>query len=416
MTTSKIPKKLTFILGFCFAVEGSLYSAVTPILPQLAREFDLSGTATGFLLSGYSAGLVAGSLLCVLALAWVNTRAVAVASLIALGATTVAFAWTDTSSVLMTARLLQGLSAGICWTACVTWLLDTWPDERRGEALGSSMSFAVFGTMAGPLVGTIALQTGRHVPYTMSAAFCLAAAAIVAGLPRPARNRSARAAGTRELRTSAAGFARMTAAAAAAIATLAGAATGSVQLLGPLTLDEIAGTDLIGGYTFVAAAVIMVAIARPTGILVDRFGAHRMMLLALSTSALLLPLLGLEEGLVVVIVAVVLLVVAINVTYVSAGTMLTRSGEASGWPLQFTIALTGVVWGLGETIGAILSGIGRDAVGPLWTACMGAVIVAIAACLLVVSGVPGGRTGRKGRRPSGNEPDLSQGSSFPNRE
>ncbi|MDT2006457.1 transposase [Rhodococcus opacus] len=47
----------------------------------------------------------------------------------------------------------------------------------------------------------------------------------------------------------------------------------------------------------------------------------------------------------------------------AGGVMLTRGGEALGWPLRFATALSATVWGIGETVGALVSGYGLDTIG-----------------------------------------------------
>jgi MFS family permease len=85
----------------------------------------------------------------------------------ALAITTILFAWADTSTILLWARHGQGVAAGIACTACILWLLSAWPIVRRGVPLGAAMGPAVIGTVAGPSIGTLALQLGVRMPYRL---------------------------------------------------------------------------------------------------------------------------------------------------------------------------------------------------------------------------------------------------------
>jgi hypothetical protein len=68
-----------------------------------------------------------------------NPRNVARFAFIAFAATTALFAWGDSAAVLVGARLGQGVTAGLVYTACASWLLDEWPPEQRGSAMGRNL-------------------------------------------------------------------------------------------------------------------------------------------------------------------------------------------------------------------------------------------------------------------------------------
>src|SRR6266536_815925 len=112
----RVSKGLVAVLGIAFATEGALYSAVTPILPLLSRTLHMSDSQAGVLLSSYSAGLVAGSLLCVLVLRRVNARTGAAGALVLLSLSTLVFAWAQRYEVALAFRLLQGIAGGAAWT------------------------------------------------------------------------------------------------------------------------------------------------------------------------------------------------------------------------------------------------------------------------------------------------------------
>lgn len=378
-------KRFLAVLGFSFAVEGALYSAVTPILPLLARRFGLSDSQTGVLLSGYSAGLIAGSLLGFVVLKRVNARTAAVAALTMLAASTALFAWSNNYDIVLTTRLVQGISGGAMWTACISWLLGVWPIERRGEALGLSVGPAVIGTVAGPAIGTVAVDLGVRLPYSVVAALCLAAATWLLRIPRPARVRLTddRASVTTSRR-------RIQALLGAGVATVAGGLIGLINLAGPVVLADIGAAERTSGIAFLVAALLTVVAARPVGALVDRVGAPRTTLVGLLLTGALLPVFGAGFSTWLTAAALVLLLIANNLCYISAGTMLTREGERAGWPLYFVTALAAMAWGVGETSGAVLAGVGLDTVGALWAATIGAVLTVVTAFVVRLRAVSSG--------------------------
>jgi predicted MFS family arabinose efflux permease len=373
------PRGLIPILAFAFAVEGALYSAVTPVLPVLSRQFGLSDSMAGVLLSSYSAGLTMGSLLCVLILKRTNPRNVAACAMAALALMTIVFAWTDSSAVLMGSRLGQGIAAGTTWTASVAWLLSAWPIERRGEAIASAMSPAIVGTVAGPFIGTVGLPLGLELPYTVVAVCCSTVTILLFRMPRPPREHSLVAAPFKSKRS-----ARTIAMIGAGASALAGAVIGLVNLSGPLLLHDRGGSDYLGATTFVVAAAASVFAAKPLGRFIDRVGARRTTVPGLLILVVLLPLLSLDVDPNLIALVIVALVVSNNFCYISASTLVTKAGQESGWSLQFSGALLTTLWGSGETIGPLLAGVGLDTLGPEWTMVSSAAVVVVGLLIMVM--------------------------------
>jgi predicted MFS family arabinose efflux permease len=381
------------ILGFAFAVEGALYSAVTPIIPLLSRTLHMSDSQAGLMLSGYSAGLVAGSLLCVLVLRRVNARTGAVGALVLLALSTWVFAWAQDYEVALAFRLLQGIAGGATWTACVSWLLRMWPLEKRGEALGMSMGPAVVGTIAGPAIGTVAVDLGIQGAYTAVAVLCLGAAAWLFRMPRPPLHGE-----MEEPRPEMRGRGRTLALLGAVVAAVTGVLLGLINLTAPLVLVDLGAAERTAGLVFVIAAILTVVAARPFGVLVDRRGATRVASGGMLLMVIALPVFGASPGACLTGALVVFLLLANNLCYISSGTLLSREGERAGWSLYFVTAMAATVWGIGETAGALLAGISLDHAGALWTSVIGG---ALAAAML--AGVVVVATRGRPEEPSGPE-------------
>jgi predicted MFS family arabinose efflux permease len=376
----RIPTGTLAVLGFAFAVEGALYSAVTPILPLLSRRLDMSESQAGLMLSSYSAGLVAGSLLCVLILRRFSPREVAAGVLLVLAISTVVFAWWQDFGVAVASRLVQGIAGGATWTACITWLLRLYPIEQRGEALGLAAGPALVGTIAGPAIGTVALEVGVRGPYTIVATLCLSASLLILRMPRPPR------AAPNELNQGttpgvAAGGQRRLALLGAFLLMVAGALMGLLNVAGPIELVALGAAERTAGVLFLTAAIVTVVVARPMGLLVDRHGAARMVMCSLLVIAGALLLFGLQIGVVVAGTCVVVALLGNNLSYIASSTILTSAGERAGRSLSFVTAVTAVLWGFGETVGAVLAGLGLDTAGPGWTS---AAASGLAASMIVV--------------------------------
>src|SRR3954470_20177734 len=126
------------------------YAAITPLLPELSDQYDLSKTAAGILAAAYPAGTFVGALPGGwLAARW-GVRPTVLLGLALLVASSIAFAVGDSIVVLDIARFVQGLGGAASWAGALAWLIGAAPRERRGELIGTALAAAVAGALFGP--------------------------------------------------------------------------------------------------------------------------------------------------------------------------------------------------------------------------------------------------------------------------
>src|SRR5207344_2578202 len=136
----------TFVLMYAlvFLDEIALLGLV-PLLPGYTRSYDLSTAEAGALLA--AAPLAAGVLIAI------STAGTAVASGFAL---------------LLLTRAAFGLASGTIWSAGLAWIGDSASDVRRSAALGTVITVAGVGGMAGPVFcGFLAEHVGRGAPWAV---------------------------------------------------------------------------------------------------------------------------------------------------------------------------------------------------------------------------------------------------------
>ncbi|MUL50131.1 MFS transporter [Mycobacterium sp. CBMA293] len=370
----------SLVVALAVILEGSLYSAIAPLLPRLTRAYPFTELTAGVLVSGYSGGVVVGALTCVPLLSCARPRYVAAGAMGSLAVSTAAFAITDSPTTLIGARLWQGLSAGVVWTACVFWLLGAASAHNRGAALGRAMSYSVVGTVLGPLLGTAAIRFPVALLYSVIA---VAGLAIGVGMLIPSSETRQRLPGgavidqPREARK----FALL----GAWVIALTGVVAGVNNVTSPLMLAHLGASDLAIGLVFMGGALVMVVVGTPVGSAVDRRGARHPLSAGLTWLALLLVIVGLCTNPYLGSLAVVGLSSALTLTYVPGASIMTRAGEISGWSLQFAIALSAVLWSGGETLGAVAGGYGMQSFGFLWVgAAVGLFALGTAAVALVL--------------------------------
>jgi MFS family permease len=111
-------------------------------------------------------------------------RVLVVAGPLLMAVSVAAYTVADAFSVLLVLRFMTGIGEALAFVGVATVVNDLAPEERRGETI-SLYSLGVWGGLAlGPLLGELVLGDGRYdAVWIVSAALCLAAAAIGLTLP-----------------------------------------------------------------------------------------------------------------------------------------------------------------------------------------------------------------------------------------
>ena len=331
------------LLGF----ESVLYSVITPVLPHYAREFGVSKPAIGLLAAAYPAGMLPGSLLG----GWIATRAgvrrTTVVGLLLFTAAIVPFGFGRSLAVLDGLRFIQGIACGCIWGGGLAWVIAVAPRERRGQVLGSVIATAIFGTIAGPVVGTLAVAVGTEAVFVCVGAVSLGltfwtleheeppTAALGGGTPLRTALRS---------RPFLLGF---------WLVLLDACTIGATGTLLPLRLSRLGASGVEIGLTFVLASLLGAALTPWTGRVVDRRGTLVPLSLGLGVSAVLIALLPLpQSALLLALLTIIATGGPLIAATMPAMSMMTETVDQIGVALVFGTMLLNLAWSLGETIGA----------------------------------------------------------------
>jgi MFS family permease len=258
----------------------------------------------------------------------------------------VAFAFSETATVLVTARFLQGVGGALSWAGGMAWLLVTAPVERRGNLIGSALAAAIAGVMLGPVIGGLATVAGSEPVFLGVALVGGGLFAWAVGTPGAARSPVA---GWRRVAKAAAG---PTVVAGIWLVTLPALFSGTLNVLAPLKLDQLGASGLAVGAVFLVAAAVEAVLARQAGVLSDRRGRLapiRLGLLLVTPVALLLPR---AESAALEGVLVVAAVAALAAFWAPAMALLSDSAEAAGLDLAIAMAFTNLAWAGGQVLGA----------------------------------------------------------------
>lgn len=177
MWRSRLP--LLIVIG----LEAALYSVLTPLLPRLVEDLELTKTTAGVLHSAYLVGSVVGSVGGASAIEKTGHRRMTCAALALMALSMIAFAWAEDFATATIARALMGFGGGVAWTAAMAWMVASSAANRRGTAVGTAMSLSILGTLLGPLLGNAAIVVGSRPLFIAVAVVCVGLALVIPADP-----------------------------------------------------------------------------------------------------------------------------------------------------------------------------------------------------------------------------------------
>jgi len=331
------------LLGF----ESVLYSVITPLLPHYAHAFAASKPAIGILAASYPAGMLPGSLLGGFLATRAGVRRTTALGLLLFTAAMVAFGFGSDLAVLDGLRFLQGIACGCVWGGGLAWVIAISPRERRGEMLGSVFASAIFGTLVGPVLGTVAVAAGTGVVFACVGVVSLGLAAWTLQHPEPPRAALGFGAPLRVLardpRMVLGGW----------VILLEACVIGATGTLLPLRLSRFGASGVAIGITFLLASLLALLINPALGRLLDRRGIVVPLTIGLGGTAILLALLPLPQSpLSLAALTVLALGGPLSACAMPAISIMTDAIERVGAALAFGSMLFNLAWATGETIGA----------------------------------------------------------------
>src|SRR5947208_9908173 len=108
-----------------------VYGIAIPVLPRIASSVGANASMVSVLFACYAIAMLVATPLAGVVVDRIGHRVPMIAGLLALAASTVLFAAVQVFPVLMLARVLQGVSAAVAWTAGLALILTVFPAVRR---------------------------------------------------------------------------------------------------------------------------------------------------------------------------------------------------------------------------------------------------------------------------------------------
>ena len=352
-------RRLLALLSLAMVVDTAAYATITPLLPGLVDEYDLSRSAAGLLSGAYAIGTLAFALPAAWVASRIGPKRTVVGALALLAGASLCFGFAGSATVLVGARLLQGVGAAAIWAGVLAWVVAVAPRERRAEYLGTAVGAAIAGALGGPALGALADQLGLAVVFGAFVALPVVLIAVLVRLDGPDPQPGP---GVRGLRSA---LAEGRVRGGMWLMTLPALCFGVLNVLGPLRLDELGAGAIAIGAIFLTAVALEALVAPAVGRVADRRGALVPARFGLATGGVVLALLPVPEAALVLALGVIVCAPLLGMLWTPAMALISEGAEVRGVDPAFGFGLSNLAWGLGAAAGGwgggALAGVAGDA-------------------------------------------------------
>jgi len=349
-------RRLVLLVCSIVLVDAMLFTALAPLVPGYADEFDLGKAGAGLLVGAFGAGALFGGVPGGLAAARFGPKRAVVLGLLLLALASLAFALAGGAWTLGLARFVQGFASTTTWAGALAWLTMETPRSRRGELIGTAFGAAVFGAVIGPVFGAVAEAISiRGVFATVAlAALVFAGVAQLHPSTPPERQRhgSVRLA-FRDSRFVGGLWLNL----------LPALLFGLIAVLVPLRLDEGGYGVLAIGFLFFAAGLIETAVNPLLGRFSDRRGRLLPIRAALAASVAVAAALAVTRDPALVMVLTTLAAVSFGGFYTPGMALVSDRAETVGLSQGLGFGIMNTAWAAGNMTGPVAGGALAEAAG-----------------------------------------------------
>jgi MFS family permease len=352
-------RRLLLLVSSIIFVDAMLFTALTPLIPGYADEFELSKTGAGVLVGAFGAGALLGGVPGGIAAAKFGPKRAVVAGLLLLGLASFAFAAADSAVALGAARFVQGFSSTTTWAGALTWLSVVTPRAQRGQVIGIAFGAAIFGAVLGPMFGGIAEFVGIRVSFAVVGALTLlfaAFAAIPAAPPPEPLSAKGVARAFRDARFLGGLW----------LNALPAFLFGMLIVLVPLALDDHGWSTFAIASLFFVAGLLEVAVNPVIGRVSDRRGRLLPIRVALGASTVVAVGLAVSRAPLLISLLVCAAALSFGGFYTPGTALTSHRADAVGVAQGLAFGIMNSAWAFGEmtgpTIGGALAELSDDAV------------------------------------------------------
>ena len=252
-------------------VDTVLQGLIAPLLPDIEQRTGAGAGALGAAFAAYAVPILLFSLPLGRAADSIGRRALLVGGLLLITVGSGLIAVTDSLTVLIAGRAVQGIGSAASWIAALALVSDVSQPGKRGEAIGVAFAAIGAGSIAGPALGGVTADLiSFAAPFLIVSVISIAlTAATLAVLPREARGPTPEASTwPTVVRSTSSG----TGALAAVIIFAASGMLGLIEVVAPLDLDARLGLSSSAIGLLFAGSIVVDSSLSPIG---GRWGDRR---------------------------------------------------------------------------------------------------------------------------------------------
>ena len=362
--------RLLALVSAIIFVDALLFTALTPLVPIYADEYDLSKAGAGLLVGAYGAGALLGGIPGGLAAARFGPKRAVVAGLLLLAVASFSFAAADSALALGAARFVQGIASTATWAGALAWISVTAPRERRGEVIGTAFGAAIFGAILGPAFGGVAELVGIRLAFTAVGLVTLLFAAL-STLAASASREQASFTGLRRA------FRDPRFVGGLWLNMLPAALFGLLIVLTPLALDDAGWSTFAIAAVFFGAGLVEVVLNPWLGRVTDRVGRLVPIRIALLASVVVAFALAASSEAAIIALLVCAAGISFGSLYTPGMSLTSHRAESAGLAQGLAFGVMNTGWALGEVIGPSAGGALADAYGDAAPYAVGAILCAL---------------------------------------
>ena len=350
--------RLLLLVSAIIFVDALLFTALTPLVPMYADEFDLSKAGAGLLVGAYGAGALLGGIPGGLAASRFGPKRAVVAGLLLLAVASFAFAAANDANALTLggARFVQGIASTATWAGALAWISVTAPSSRRGEVIGTAFGAAIFGAVLGPAFGGLAELAGIELAFTIVGVLTLGFAGL-ASFARSAKPEPTSLAGLRRA------FRDRRFVGGLWLNMLPAMLFGLLIVLTPLALDDAGWGTFAIAAVFFASGLVEVVLNPMLGRFSDRVGRLLPIRAALAASVVVALALAVSSRAAVVAVLVCAAGISFGSLYTPSMSLTSHRAETAGLAQGLAFGVMNTAWALGEVFGPSAGGTLADSTG-----------------------------------------------------
>jgi MFS family permease len=342
-------RRLLALVSSIIFVDAMLYTALTPLVPDYADEFDLSKLGAGFLVAAFGAGALFGGIPGGVAAARFSPKHAVVAGLVLLCVASFAFALAGGAVTLGIARFVQGFASTVTWAGALSWISSAAPREQRGEMLGIAFGAAVAGAILGPMFGGGAEAVGIRLSFVTLGVVAFGLA-LLALLGRAADCEPITAAGLRRALLDSRFLGGLW------LNTLPAMLFGTLVVLAPLALDDAGWSTLAIASVFLATGLVEVVINPLVGRASDRVGRRLPIRASLAASIVVALALAVSSEPLLIAALMGAAAISFGSLYTPGMALTSDRAESTGLAQGLAFGIMNTAWALGASLGPAVGG------------------------------------------------------------